>query len=63
MTQLFQAVRRLADERSDPEIGPQFQVASALHINFYEGWLPEGTVQESLEAVRQLVDKLVPPNP
>ena len=55
---LFQTVRRLAEETRDEQLDLLFQVANSLHSNFYENWLPLESVQSSLGAVEQLVEKL-----
>ena len=55
---LFQTVRRLAEETRDEQLDLLFQVANSLHSNFYENWLPLESVQSSLGAVEQLVQKL-----
>ena len=56
--QLFQTVNRLAQESSDTQLGVLFSVASALHSNFYENWMPQEMVSENLAQVRQFIDKL-----
>ncbi len=55
---LFQVIRQLADETGDAQLVRLFQIANSLHINFYENWVPGESVEESLEAVGELVDKL-----
>ena len=35
-----------------------FNSASALHMNFYEGWMPRAMVESSLTRVEDLVAKL-----
>ena len=57
---LFQIVDDLSGRTGDPELTRLFQVASSLHINFYENWLLPDTVQRSLGDVQQLVEKLEP---
>ena len=39
--ELYQAVNRLAQETGDNQIRVLFGSASALHMNFYENWLPK----------------------
>ena len=58
--ELFQVVRRLAEEYSDPQLRTLFHVANSLHNNFYENWLPEELVQSGIQDVRALVAKLEP---
>jgi len=36
----------------------QFSVASALHTNFYEGWMTSEAVETNAKVVRQLVETL-----
>ena len=57
---LFGIVGALAGETGDSSISALFQIASNLHINFYENWLPEQTVNQSLQSVRELLTKLEP---
>ena len=56
--QLFQVVRRLAEETDDLQLDNLFHVAQSLHTNFYENWAPVGSVQSGLAAVGELVEKL-----
>ena len=56
--EIFEFVARLEDELSDPEVSRLFSLASALHQNFYEDWLPPKTVRNHGEAVERLVTKL-----
>jgi HEPN domain-containing protein len=51
-------VTKLGRELNDPELLRLFGDATALHQNFYEGWLPPETVEDYGEAVRLLVRKL-----
>ena len=53
--ELFRVVRRLTAEVGRQEIRELFNVANGLHINFYEGWLNEGDIVESLTAVGRLL--------
>ena len=57
---LYEIVGDLADETGDPDIGRIFQVASDLHINYYERWLPITIVQRGVADVQILLDKLEP---
>ena len=56
--ELFRVARRLTAEMEQPEIHRLFNVASELHINFYEGWLNDGDIAESLTEVRRLLAML-----
>ncbi len=55
---LFRAVDRLAEEVDDRQFGVLFHSASALHTNFYEGWMPRGLVADGLSKVDDLVKGL-----
>ena len=55
---LYSAVNVLAHESGDQHIRVQFSVASALHSNFYENWMPQEMVADDLAQVRQLLEKL-----
>ncbi len=54
--ELFQAVDRLRRETGDPDVRRLFDVASALHINFYEDW----RTVEAVDDVERFVNKLEP---
>ena len=56
--ELYQVVNRLAREIEDSEIRIHFDSASALHSNFYEGWMPKEMIESSLEQVRRFLEKL-----
>ena len=51
-------VRRLTAEMERPEIRELFNVANGLHINFYEGWLNDGDIVESLTEVGRFLAML-----
>ena len=55
---LHDAVDRLVEESSAPRLLNLFRAASALHQNFYEGWMTEEDVAVGLEAVEEIVDRL-----
>ncbi|KPJ65774.1 MAG: hypothetical protein AMJ45_04620, partial [Syntrophobacter sp. DG_60] len=55
---LFRFVDKLKSELNDPELPRLFSLASTLHQNFYENWLPSDTVMDHGEAVKRLVKKL-----
>ena len=55
---LHKFVDRLSDELEDRELPRLFAVASFLHQNYYEDWLPPRMVVNYGEAVKQLVEKL-----
>ena len=55
---LFGIARRLANETGQPEILDLFNTASALHTNFYEGWLDDDVIAQNLARVRRLIAML-----
>jgi len=55
---LFKFVKSLGDETGDAELRRLFAVASALHQNFYESWLPPEVVKEYAQDVNRLIQKL-----
>ena len=56
--ELYRAIDRLAEESGEEQITELFHFASALHINFYEGWMPRRMVRSGLIRVGELVDSL-----
>ena len=52
---LFDAVNRLAEETGNDDFDRYFVAASGLHINFYENWMPAGTVRVGVDEVAQFV--------
>ena len=57
---LYQIVDDLADETGDSDLSLMFHVASDLHINYYERWLPVRTVQRGVADIQVFLDKLEP---
>jgi len=55
---LWRTINRLAKETGDVDISRLFTQASALHTNFYEGWLPVEMVADNLDQVEDLLLKL-----
>ena len=55
---LYAAINRLSEETGDRQLRILFDSASALHTNFYEGWMPGEMVEQSLVQVAELVEKL-----
>ena len=55
---LFQTADRLAQETGDQQIASLFTAASGLHVNFYENWLPPGSVEVGVRDMEILLDKL-----
>jgi uncharacterized protein (UPF0332 family) len=56
--ELHRFVTKLRKELEDPELMRLFASASALHQNFYEGWLTPEMVEDYGDAVRELVERL-----
>ena len=53
--------RFVADVRrevNEPEIRRVWQIATSLHQNFYEAWLPGETVKESVEDIKRFREML-----
>ena len=55
---LYRAVDRLAEERSDPRLQTLFSAAGSLHQNFYEGHMPEASVANGLNDAEEIVGLL-----
>lgn len=55
---LYRAVNRIAEETRTERIRILFRSASALHQNFYEGYMPEETVADSLKDVEEITGLL-----
>jgi hypothetical protein len=55
---LFIAARRIASSADHPEVIELFGIASALHQNFYEGWMDGEYIAISLDRVERLLDIL-----
>ena len=50
----------LAEEFEDTDISRFFAVASSLHTNFYEDWMPSGIIRVGLDDIDRLLAKLEP---
>ena len=57
---LFDMISYLVSETRDHEIRRLFDVANALHINFYENWNNAANVSSALDDVERFLDKLEP---
>ena len=57
---LYRAASRIRAETGDGEIRRLFDSASALHENFYENDMPPDEVDDRLDDVAALMDKLLP---
>ena len=55
---LFTVTDRIAESSSRPEVVELFGVASALHQNFYEGWMSNDFISTCLDSVGKLLDIL-----
>ena len=55
---LFEVVRRLAEEMEDEALRADFDVAGALHANFYEGFLSPAGVEVRLRDVARFVERM-----
>lgn len=55
---LYEAVDRLTQETGDRSLRTLFQVAQALHFNFYENVQIRGFVEDGLSQVEEFVSKL-----
>ncbi|HID91255.1 TPA: hypothetical protein EYP44_04775 [Candidatus Bathyarchaeota archaeon] len=51
-------VERLREETGEEQVSTLWLSAASLHQNFYENWLPEGTVKDGVENVKKLVERL-----
>ena len=58
--QLFDAVATIAAETGDDDVDRLFELASAMHTNFYEDWYDAGRVERGLGDVETFLDKLEP---
>ena len=57
---MWRAVNRLAHEAGDRAMLAHFHIAESLHINFYEGWLPQEAVEHGISQVEELLQQLYP---
>ncbi len=57
---LSRIASRLRAERGDRDIYRWFQVAEALHGNFYDDQMSAQDIAESLDDVESLIDRLLP---
>lgn len=55
---LFEFVSKISKETGEPTIARLFAVASSLHQNFYEGWLPPDLILRYAEDVKALLRAL-----
>ena len=57
---LIRVVGQLVQESGHQELRRGFQVAESLHSNFYEDWMSESMVRESIANVEQFLSALEP---
>ena len=55
---LYRAVDLVAEELADQRLRDLFRSTSALHQNFYEGWMTEADVAVGLRAAEEIVGRL-----
>ena len=55
---LYRAIDRLEEETSDEQLRFLFSSASALHQNFYEGWMEADFVAGNLKDVEEITRRL-----
>ena len=55
---LYRVISRLAEETSDVQLRNLFRSASALHQNFYEGWMTADVVADNLQNVEEITKRL-----
>ena len=55
---LYRVVDRLVQETNDREIHNLFHVANGLHVNFYENWATDASIENGLQDMERLLDKL-----
>lgn len=56
--ELHEFASKLGEELGDKELGRLWRSATSLHQNFYENWFAPEQVQEGVEDVRLLAEKL-----
>ncbi len=56
--EFYRIVSRIVDETDEEEIGSWFRTANELHINFYEAWMRENAVRQSVDHVDRLIKRL-----
>jgi len=56
---LWDFVERLDQDYPEWRLAEGFSIASALHTNFYEGWMPPRVVERNAGAVKGFIERLV----
>ncbi len=52
---LRNVAQTLVEETGNRRIGELFKVGEALHANYYEAWMREGEVSDSLDNMKELI--------
>ena len=55
---LYRVVDRLVQETGDRDIHTLFGAANGLHVNFYENWATDASIENGLQDMERLLDKL-----
>ena len=55
---MWRYVDKVVEETGDEELGDLWRTATAMHVNFYEGWAPKGEVERSLRKIEAFIEKL-----
>lgn len=55
---LYDAAGQIADELERPDLRERFIAANALHQNYYEGWMDEGSVESTIDSAELLLGEL-----
>lgn len=55
---LFSIVAQISREAGDTELRTLFHVANSMHQNYYEDWQSEEFVQDGIQKVQLLVEKM-----
>jgi len=58
-TSIFEFVSKLHKKHPELKLAEDFHIASSLHTNFYEDWLPAEMVKVGAARVKALVEKLM----
>ena len=58
--ELVRAVIDIARETGQGDLRGKFQLAAALHANYYEGWMDTGMVREYMADVEQFLSQMEP---
>jgi len=56
--ELWSYVSRLREETGDEDLSRLWHVANSLHVNFYEAWATRELVEDAVNDIERLVEKL-----